>query len=249
MANEKGNPEEVGEFSRRGSLSSRRQGTIRPERDITRWYIRSVRVPLLAEEEIPSASERTAGNKSKMDFSRLLLVARSDERKHLPVYSRLAVCRQPSSSHLPAVLCHESCRRLPSYAHTCYTRVSVCLRPRNTRAGSYFHAGNHLSGSNPRPTSSIALRPLVFARKKDMGEDQKVFLQRNTYLRASIFSTCTWNTGNSGRSKERLLTFTSKRRGRIVLTSRQFLDLVLCEFPFVFMARFFINCARFHFPR
>lgn len=70
------------------------------------------------------------GNKSKMDFpGAVWLVASSGgERKHLPVYSRLAVTRQPSSDRLAW---HESCSA-PSVIrpYVLNARVCTCVRVR-----------------------------------------------------------------------------------------------------------------------
>lgn len=70
------------------------------------------------------------GNKSKMDFpGAVWLVASSgSERKHLPVYSRLAVTRQPSSDRLAR---HESCSA-PSVIrpYVLNARVCTCVRVR-----------------------------------------------------------------------------------------------------------------------
>lgn len=71
-----------------------------------------------------------SGNKSKMDFpGAVWLVASSGgERKHLPVYSRLAVTRQPSSDRLAR---HESCSA-PSVIrpYVLNARVCTCVRVR-----------------------------------------------------------------------------------------------------------------------
>lgn len=64
------------------------------------------------------------GNKSKMDFPGAvwLVASSSSERKHLPVYSRLAVTRQPSSDRLAR---HESCNA-PSVIRPYVLNARVC---------------------------------------------------------------------------------------------------------------------------
>lgn len=103
------------------------------------------------------------GNKSKMDFlGAVWLVASSGgERKHLPVYSRLAVTRQPSSDRLVR---HESCsapsviRPYVLNARVCtYVRVRVftvcrCLRVHTTPR--YQPVCRH------QPTDELLLSPL-----------------------------------------------------------------------------------------
>lgn len=72
-----------------------------------------------------------SGNKSKMDFLGVRCVAgvasSGGERKHLPVYSRLAVTRQPSSDRLVR---HESCSApsvIRPYVLKARTCVCVCV--------------------------------------------------------------------------------------------------------------------------
>lgn len=110
------------------------------------------------------SSDRALGNKSKMDFSELL-AAPSSERKHLPVYSRPAVTRQPSSGRLAGMKVADVFRATPirgpdTHASTCVCppaveasasiQVTTCLVPAHC-----FNFLYHLSPSlsSPPPVS------------------------------------------------------------------------------------------------
>lgn len=165
------------------------------------------------------------GNKSKMDFpGAVWLVASSGgERQHLPVYSRLAVTRQPSSDRLAR---HESCsapsviRPYVLNARVCtYVRVRVfavcgCLRVHTTLR--YQPVCRHqptgelllLSPLRPRclsvPLISSFLPSFLRSRlspfpsapnsKRMRREEEPAFLRRNTDVRASVSRSSTWNT-------------------------------------------------------
>jgi len=157
-----------------------------------------------------------------MDFlGAVWLVASSGgERKHLPVYSRLAVTRQPSSDRLAR---HESCsapsviRPYVLNARVCtYVRVRVfavcrCLRvhttPRYQPVCRRQPTGELLLLSPPRPRclsgplispclpSFDLAFPLSFCPKLEKDEKgRRAFPRRNTDVRASVSRSSTWNT-------------------------------------------------------
>lgn len=112
--------------------------------------------------------------------------------------SRLAVTRQPSSG--PSRW-HESFRRLLQLRPYVANAPLVLISPRTHVHRATSTQVSDLSGSNPPslplPTAS-SFSPLGRDLRKGYGRRRKkVFLRRNTYLRASIFSSCTWNTRGS----------------------------------------------------
>lgn len=109
---------------------------------------------------------------------------------------------------------HESCRRLSRYAHTWARQargVSVCS---SNRATHRFHTGTDLSGSNPWPRFLYHLFPLSLSLSSRYlprrifsggwgvkGTPKRYFFAGiHTYLRASVSSSCTWNTRDACRS-------------------------------------------------
>lgn len=71
--------------------------------------------------------------------------------------------------------------------HTCKT-----LLPRQVTCPWFQPTANFSSSSSSLCLSTTFFPPSGGSRRM-WGEGQKVFLWRNTYLRASIFPTCTWN--------------------------------------------------------
>lgn len=163
------------------------------------------------------------GNKSKMDFpGAVWLVASSgSERKHLPVYSRLAVTRQPSSDRLAR---HESCSA-PSVIrpYVLNARVCTCVRVRRVWVSTCAHdtaVPTCLPPPTHRRTSSSIASPLPLSfrplnlpvpsflpsflasspfpsapnSKRMRREEEPAFLRRNTDVRASVSRSSTWNT-------------------------------------------------------
>lgn len=102
------------------------------------------------------------------------------------------------------------------------------LQARNTRAEGYFHAGN-LSGSNPRPTSSIAFLPLCLpatlpllppregygrrTKRYFFGEIRIYVLPYSRLVRGILETLCRWTADGSRR---RCLVFDAQRKQRIL---------------------------------